>query len=1056
VKISVRLASATSLLVLALAPNRAPAQNLPPDFVAEPVGGTWNLPTCVCFAGSDDMLVAEKAGVLWDVRRGFRHAKPVIDLQQEIINNGDRGLLSVAVDPQWSINGFIYLYYIVDPNEDGDDSEQETFGRLTRYTTYVDVNGDLLCDPASRTILLGATWPEGTPALHYSHTAGDLRFAADGSLLVSTGDGAHFDVTDFGGYDPNGFGAGKFDSSEDIGAFRSQSLTSLAGKILRIDPATGYGLPDNPYYTGNGADNASRVWVLGLRNPFRFCLDPGSGSPERIYTGDVGWGTWEEVNRATKGLNFGWPCWEGIATCKQYYNNNPFGLCHDATLFTKPLIYWHHTDPKNIGYIGSASAGVCIYNGTEYPSKYRGRLFYADYANSWIRSVPFVGDLPSQSELFLGYANNPVDIVPDPVNGDLYFISLWTGQVLHVRYTKTNHPPVVVATVAPTYGSLPFTAQFDASGSYDPEGGLLTFDWNLGDGTHSSLPTLSNSYPLSQNYTVTLTVTDTQGESSKFTQLLAPGDTPPTILSINSPANGSFFVPGQTLVTFDATVTDSEDDPVGTPLDVQWVVNLVHDHHTHPSWAVLHGVHATYTPPVHGEGVYLHVVLVVTDSRGLQATQAIDLFDSTAVAEPHLVSLTSASPRLGTPIMATGHVHYAGLGDADLHFDWGDGTVDSFRGSHMQDFTPTHLYAAPGTYSLRLSADDGSHVETVSLPVYVRPLAPAVAIFAPLVSPHYLSVDDRWNLATQLADDLHAGGFEAQIFGAGDLLPLQAWMNAYLHDSQRDWLVCLDEGAGVAYKGQDGGSLAEQWLNSGNSIAWTGQNPFSAYLSVNGDEFTHGAGSWALDELLNAAAPQLVAGAGHMDVQAAGADLPALAAFDSNCALEASKLNPDWTVAKLYASDGSNPPVSDALVVRNKKGGEYAQFYCVNDSTLPRRAVLRDFFATHVYSGLPAGPRAATLLSPAPKELVKVLQPTLVWSADSGAKSWLVEVATDATFETPVFVATVLRGGGSLLSKTASVQVAPALVSGQSYRWRVTARNDFGAVTSAIQGFREK
>src|SRR5262249_33152846 len=155
-------------------------------------------------------------------------------------------------------------------------------------------------------------------------------------------------------------------------------------------------------------------------------------------------------------------------------------------------------------------------------------------------------------------------------------ISLWTGQVNHVRYTKTNHPPVALATITPTWGALPFTASFDASASYDPEGGPITLDWNLGDGTHSSLTTFTKSYPNSQNYTVTLTVTDAQGESAQLTQLLAPGDTPPTIVAINTPANGDFFVPGQTLLTFDATVTDSEDDPAGKPIDVQWIVNLVH------------------------------------------------------------------------------------------------------------------------------------------------------------------------------------------------------------------------------------------------------------------------------------------------------------------------------------------------------------------------------------------------------------------------------------------------------------------------------------------------
>ena len=71
------------------------------------------------YLDADDLLVAEKAGLLWDVRRGFKHVKPIIDLQQEILNNGDRGLLSVAVDPQWASNGYIYLLYVVDPNGDG-------------------------------------------------------------------------------------------------------------------------------------------------------------------------------------------------------------------------------------------------------------------------------------------------------------------------------------------------------------------------------------------------------------------------------------------------------------------------------------------------------------------------------------------------------------------------------------------------------------------------------------------------------------------------------------------------------------------------------------------------------------------------------------------------------------------------------------------------------------------------------------------------------------------------------------------------------------------------
>ena len=84
--------------------------------------------------------------------------------------------------------------------------------------------------------------------------------------------------------------------------------------------------------------------------------------------------------------------------------------------------------------------------------------------------------------------------------------------------------------------------------------------------------------------------------------------------------------------------------------------------------------------------------------------------------------------------------------------------------------------------------------------------------------------------------------------------------------------------------------------------------------------------------------PQLDSGSGHMDLAADAADLPLLQPFDSTSALMTANLDPAWSIAKLYASDLAVPPTSDALVLRNRKGGEYAQFYCVDDATLPREA----------------------------------------------------------------------------------------------------------------------
>jgi len=1037
-------------LALALAPWVARGQALPKDFVAEPLVATWDRATCIRFASVDDLLVAEKAGVLWDVRHGIRHSKPVIDLRSEILDNGDRGLLSVAVDPEYATNGWIYLFYIVDLDGDGNDGDLESFGRLTRYTTAIDVNGDLLADPASRTVLIGATWPEGIPSIHLSHSVGDMRFAEDGSLFLSTGDGAHYDLTDFGGNDPNGFGTGKFDASEDIGAFRSQSLTSLAGKILRIDPATGFGLPDNPFWTGTASDNASRVWALGLRNPFRFCIKPGSPGPGRLMISDVGWDTWEELDSCIGGENFGWPCREGPTRQPSYANGDPFGYCADMTIFTNPIWTWHHYDPTRTGFVGQCSAGSCYYTGSDYPQAYANRLFYCDYSSNWIRSIVFVNGKMTVSEDFADPIGNPIDLEPDPVNGDLWFISMSDNRVYRIRYTKANKTPVALATITPTYGASPLAVTLDATASYDPEGLTLTYDWDLGDGTHANTPVANDTYPLGQDYKVTLTVTDPAGAYAILEQVISVDDTPPVITALNAPAPGSLYVVGQP-VSFDVSVADAEDDPAGLPLAVKWSLDLVHEHHLHPSWATLTGAQAQYAPPVHGDSVYFHVTVEAKDSRGMTATQEFDLYDRDNVALPHLVSLSHLAPRLGKEVVATGHLHYPGLGSADLVFDWGDGTTNSFRTDHMVDRRARHTYLGPGDYTVRISARANGHVETMEQHLFVRPVAPAVAIFAPLIVEHCMQDWEQWSVATSLADEIHAAGFEAQIFSAGDQKSLAAWLDDYYADEPRDWLVCLDAGASVAYAGENHGSRAERWLGAGNGVLWTGYNPFARYLTKDLVDDNQGAGKFAADEILNAAIPQLVSGTAHMDRGPDNHEVPSLAPFDATRALLTANLNPAWSVAKLYATDGGTPPMSDGLVVRNATGGEYAQFYCVNDRTLPRGYVLRQFFMAHVFSGLPAGPGACELLAPAQHAAELSPDVTLTWKADPAATSWLVEVASDEAFEVPVFTTTVARGAVPM--KTGSVEVRLGEFAVSQFWWRVTARNDRGFVRSATRDF---
>jgi len=266
-----------------------------------------------------------------------------LDLRGEVADWRDHGLLGFALHPNFQANGYLYLLYTVDRHHlmhhgqpsyhpDSNAYFQATIARLTRY--QADPSADFTrVLPESRVVLIGASPQTGIPILHESHTVGTLAFGQDGSLLLSAGDGASFYGQDVGGDEAGAYATQALADdiirpAENVGTYRAQLLNSYSGKILRLDPLTGEGLPDNPFFDEHApTEPRSRVWALGLRNPFRLAVVPDSTRPHGpgcLLIGDVGLRHYEEINLADRpGLNFGWPIFEGIDSCPNQYHRLP-------------------------------------------------------------------------------------------------------------------------------------------------------------------------------------------------------------------------------------------------------------------------------------------------------------------------------------------------------------------------------------------------------------------------------------------------------------------------------------------------------------------------------------------------------------------------------------------------------------------------------------------------------------------------------------------------------------------------------------------------------------
>ena len=659
------LLSVLAALVSLLVAGSAFAGTLPPGFQESIALSGLNNPTVVRFASDGRIFVAEKSGLV-KVFDGLGDPTPTVfaDLRTNVHDFWDRGLLGLALHPNFPATPWVYVLYTMDAPIGG---TPPVWNDDCPFPPGATEDGCVVGARLSRLVAAGnvMTGPEevfieGWCQQFPSHSIGTLDFGPDGALYVSAGDGASFGFVDYGqtGYPqrnpcddpPTGVGGFQTPPTAEGGALRSQDLRTLAdpvgydGAVLRVDPETGAALPDNPLY-GGGIAADDRIVAYGLRNPFRLAARPASSE---IWIGDVGWGDWEELNvlAAPTGAvqNFGWPCYEGAGRQVGYeltFLDICTALYASPDAVTAPLFTYYHGDPVVAGdgcSIGSSAiSGLAFYTDGTYPTAYDGALFFADYGRNciWVMLAGPGGEPdPASRMVFDVGANVPVDLEIGP-GGDLFYVDIYGGAVHRISYAPGNQPPVAVVAVTPSDGAVPLAVQFDGSASSDPDGdAIVSYDWDLdGDGDYDDASGVAAvfTYTSPATYQVGLRVTDVHGDTGTDAIAITAGNTRPTA-SVDAPTGARTWNVGQT-IAFAGSATDPEEGTL-PPSALSWALVLHHcpaNCHQHLVQSFRGVATGSFPAPDHEYPSYLELRLTATDAGGLQDTQSVLLYPNDVV-----------------------------------------------------------------------------------------------------------------------------------------------------------------------------------------------------------------------------------------------------------------------------------------------------------------------------------------------------------------------------------------------------------------------------------------
>ena len=515
------------------------------------------------------------------------------------------------------------------------------------------------------------------------HVAGDVDFDDAGNVYLATGDNTPAGAPGANGFAPNndapGFNPG-FDSRR--GSGNTNDLRGKILRITVQDDGS-YTVPAGNLYPAGTALTRPEIFVQGVRNPFRIDVDSETGSvswgdygpdagvadPQRGPMGLVEWNT----TGIGQPMNSGWPyCTGNNFNYNQWnYETATPGTFFDCGAGAKNASRWNTglatlppatpadlyygddaddqpwpelTDFESAGGQGPMGGPVYHYDAdnpstTKFPEYWDDKAFFAEFSQDYLAAftVNWPDGPVSHIEHFLPNADlsthsqpitdSPMDIEFGP-DGSLYVLDYGDGffranpdaGLYRIDYTPGNKAPQARISADPISGSsAPLTVDFDASGSSDPEGGALTFEWDFdGNGTFDATgATASHRYSALGAYTARLRVTDPEGRRGITSTTISVGNVAPTV-TVATPPDGAFFTWGDR-VPFTVTTSDPEDGTATTCSRVAWTFGLGHDVHAHP---LSQGTGCTFTIPTpadaqeHGvtENIFGVVVIRYTDN----------------------------------------------------------------------------------------------------------------------------------------------------------------------------------------------------------------------------------------------------------------------------------------------------------------------------------------------------------------------------------------------------------------------------------------------------------